>query len=506
MIRCGPDLLLQADRAQELENIPYANSTKSRPDSRLPALPLLQGIVSTRTDAQVDTYAELDAIVTATREVLMASMANEKLWVLAGLQKHAPWKSDASALYQAIARFKDYKTTLSVDQLKLIGFPEATEETLNTVKSKLASYANGQYELTRVDYWEAVVGTNRSVSRTAEYYKPTAPKKLLTLADLGSSAAPPADQISKLLEAVPNVKAFWDQLKALGVEFPILNQLGPDLAKALWDNELVEFIRFTPDLPSIEDAGFAYNYNLAQLLPFYDTINNVVPFSLPVGLEASASVIPRLSIGVDNYWLQSIRNQEGKPFLDLLANSIYLFDEHEVDGTMIDLPELELDLSLLVTAGAMLGQAKGLANLYAEIFGGLNFSLEADLKADDTGKLRLADLFDSLLDLPPDTGLSSVIAAGPGNLFAMLGDNILDLVDFKGALDLTAGGELGLNVDLTPEDKSNLGAVTQALSDAYAAAASWLDLETHFNWKMGGEFTIPIFQFDTANGSFLLNV
>ena len=165
-----------------------------------------------------------------------------------------------------------------------------------------------------------------------------------------------------------------------------------------------------------------------------------------------------------------------------------------------------LDLSLLVTAGAMLGQAKGLANLYAEVFGGLNFSLEADLKADDTGKLRLADLLDILLDLPPDTGLSSIIAAGPGNLFALLGDNILDLVDFKGALDLTAGGELGLKVDLTPEDKSNLGAVTKALSDAYAAAASWLDLETQFDWAIGGEFTIPVFQFDTANGSFLLNV
>ncbi len=73
----------------------------------------------------------------------------------------------------------------------------------------------------------------------------------------------------------------------------------------------------------------------------------------------------------------------------------------------------------------------------------------------------------------------SIFRTGPGSrlcssqdptiFFALVGHNILNIFQLKGALGHTAGGGLGLGVDLVPEDKSNLGEVTRALSEAYAS-------------------------------------
>jgi hypothetical protein len=188
-----------------------------------------------------------------------------------------------------------------------------------------------------------------------------------------------------------------------------------------------------------------------------------------VSLEASASLFARLFLGVDKYWLQSIRNNEDRTLFDSLANSVYLDDGHDVAGAVVDLPEFEMDLSPILTAGAILENPKGLSNLHATIFGGLNFGLEADLTGDDSGKLRFGDLLESALDLPDGTGLSSLFESGSDHFFALVGHNILNIFQLKGALGLTAGGGLGLGVDLVPEDKSNLGEVTRALSEAYAS-------------------------------------
>ena len=488
------DLLLQGTRAAEMEHIPHANYTSKRPDSRTPTLPLLQQIIANRSDEQIDTYAELDALFTATREVLMASMANPKLWEKGGLEKHAPWKSDATALNAAITKHKDYKTTLTVDQLKLIGFSNATDETLTAIKTELTNAPAGRYEAAEYFYWETF--ENRE---TGQYLKPAAPKTALKLADLGTVDAVDAtgpDRIADLLKDLPAVKAFWLAAKDLGLEFPILNDLGKDLIMKFVDNELIDLIRFTPKLPTIENLSLPLSYNLAELLPFYDTIDAVVPFEVPVTAEAIISIIPRLSIGADTWALQSIRNQEGRSPLELFANSIYLLDEYEVDGAIYDLPELEIDVSLIASLGAMLGKSNGLANLYAKIFGGLDLKLEVDIIGDDSGKLRIGDMLGTIADVSLDS-----------SLLQQLADNLFDVIQFSGGLDLTLGAKLGVNVDLTPEDRSNLGAITTLLLDAYNALPDWLQFaDDEFNWEIGPEFTHPIVQFDSAQNQWFLNV
>jgi hypothetical protein len=494
------DTLLQGDRAKEMEHIPHVNYTKSRPDSRIPTLPLLQQIIATRTDEQVDTYAEVDAIVTAAREVLMASMADKALWAgvptsSEGVYGHEPWKSErsTSALAGAIIKHSDYKTTLTVDQLKLIGFSEATEETLTTVKATLATFPHKQFDVLQ---FRARDKNGNYTGRNDDYYKPAAPKTFLKLSDLGTADNASPDRIADLLKDLPAVKAFWLAAKDLGLEFPILNDLGNDLIMKFVDNELIDLIRFTPKLPSIENLSLPLSYNLAELLPFYDTIDAVVPFEVPVTAEAIISIIPRLSIGADTWALQSIRNQEGRSPLELLANSIYLLDEYEVDGAIYDLPELEIDVSLIASLGAMLGKSNGLANLYAEIFGGLGLNLEVDIIGDDSGKLRIGDMLGTLADVPPDS-----------TLVQQLADNLFDVIHFSGGLDLTLGAKLGVNVDLTPEDRSDLGAITTLLLDAYNALPDWLQFaDEEFNWEIGPEFTYPIVQFDSSQDLWFLNV
>lgn len=473
------DALILKDRAKELEHIPFANSSRQRPDSRALALPLLQEIVSTQSDDRVDTYGELDAIVTATREVLMASMADVSLWSEL-LAKKDPWKSNKTDWEQARTKHRGYTTTLTADQLKLIGFPDATDETITAVKKALGTY--------RFSNYDALTGA------TGFYFK--GPKNPLKLTDLGSTAEAPTDQIAELLKDLPLVRDLWLKMKDLGFEFPLLQSTSLDTLDRFLNNESIELVRWTPELPSIESEKFSLEYNPLALLPFYAQANLIFPFSLPVGLEGEFSLIPRLSMGVDTYALQSIREAEGRSFKELLLNSIYFYDRHESDGVFDDLPELEIDFSLLAFAELMLGKKDGLANLYAKVFGGPDLHLEFDLVGDSDGKLRIYDMLSTISDINVEGG----------DVLGQLGGNILKLIDLSGNLDLTLGAEVGVNIDLTPQDRSDMSTIAKALSDAYAVAAEWLNLETAFNWNLGYDFEVPVFSFDTGAGTGFLNV
>ena len=102
----------------------------------------------------------------------------------------------------------------------------------------------------------------------------------------------------------------------------------------------------------------------------------------------------------------------------------------------------------------------------------------------------------TLADVPPDS-----------SLLQQLADNLFDVIQFSGGLDLTLGAKLGVNVDLTPEDRSNLGAITTLLLDAYDALPDWLQFaDDEFNWEIGPEFTHSIVQFDSAQNQWFLNV
>jgi hypothetical protein len=74
-------------------------------------------------------------------------------------------------------------------------------------------------------------------------------------------------------------------------------------------------------------------------------------------------------------------------------------------------------------------------------------------------------------------------------------------------IDLSLSSKLGAHVDLTPEDRSNLGTITTLLLDAYNVLPSWRQsAEKIFNWEVGPQFTHPIFKFNTAQDQWLLNV
>jgi hypothetical protein len=238
-----------------------------------------------------------------------------------------------------------------------------------------------------------------------------------------------------------------------------------------------------------------FSYNLATLLPFYDQVKAILPFSLPVEFKADFSLIPRLAMGADNYWLQSIRAQENRPAAEIFGNSLYLIDDYDVDGTMYDLPELEMDLSLLGSVGAMLGKQDGLGNLYAKLLGGIDLDIDLDLVGDASGKVRLADMLDSLGDF-----------AGSANVLERLADNLFDVINISGSLDMHMGADLGVNVNTNPADRSDLNFLTKLAVDAYQVLAKTTGLPTEFHWNTTPGFTVPIFSFDTANGSWLLNV
>jgi hypothetical protein len=173
-----------------------------------------------------------------------------------------------------------------------------------------------------------------------------------------------------------------------------------------------------------------------------------------------------------------------------------MLDKHEVDGQFIDVPELEVDLSLMASIAAILGDKNGLASIYAELFGKLNLALDVDLDADDSGKLRLYDVLESLMDM-----------SGEGSPIAHLADKISDFIDVKGALDLELGAELGATLDLEKGDLSSLGTVAGALASAYLLASEIDDdLPTRFNLSWEPSFTVPLFSFDTAQGSAVINV
>ena len=109
---------------------------------------------------------------------------------------------------------------------------------------------------------------------------------------------------------------------------------------------------------------------------------------------------------------------------------------------------------------------------------------------------RLYDALGSLVD-----------TSGDGSLIANLADNIFDVIDISGALDLELGAKLGATLDLEKGNLSSLGTVAGALASAYLLASKIDDdLPTRFNPSWDPSFTVPIFNFDTANGSWLLNV
>jgi hypothetical protein len=293
------------------------------------------------------------------------------------------------------------------------------------------------------------------------------------------------------------VKNLYNNLKDAGFEFPLLQSAGSDLLERLIDNESIDLLRWTPKIPSIDRQEFSLDYNPLELLPFYEQANAVFPFSLPVGIEGEFSLIPRLSMGVDTYALQSIREGEGRNPWELFFNSIYLNDRHEsADGVIADLPELEIDLRLLAFAGLMIGKEDGFANAYAKVFGGPELHLDVDLAGSADGKLRIYDMLQTLTNVDFETG----------DVLGQLGENILKLINFSGNLDLQLGAEAGVNINLVPKDKSDLDAVAKALSDAYEIAAEWLNQPTDFNFNLGYDFEVPIISFDSATSSFFLNV
>jgi hypothetical protein len=491
------DLLLQGNRASEMDQIPYATSSVSRPPTRTPKLPLLQSMVAIRNDDEVDTYPELDAMASAAHKVLMFSMSHfnvnlPRLWDKNTMVRYDPWSKswNQDELDQAIGKHRDYwdsnyrSLENHYDQtMKLVGI-DRYGNFLGEFKSKLVEYQEKAFVL-------------ESSESDQKIYKPAAPKKDLVISDLIGPKEPPEDAIAKLQAPIPFLRDAWLSAKAAGLSFPFLENLGTDFMKALVDNETIEFMRFEPNLPNLENLKLPITADLADalsLIPGYDQLN--LPVSLPVGLTGGLSLIPRIAIGADNYWLQSIRAGEDRSLSDLLLNSIYMLDKHEVDGQFIDVPELEVDLSLMASIAAILGDKNGLASIYAELFGKLNLALDVDLDADDSGKLRLYDVLESLMDM-----------SGEGSPIAHLADKISDFIDVKGALDLELGAELGATLDLEKGDLSSLGTVAGALASAYLLASEIDDdLPTRFNLSWEPSFTVPLFSFDTAQGSAVINV
>jgi hypothetical protein len=483
--------------AAAMERVPFLNveAGLGRPASRAPSLPLLQSIVASLPATAVDDYSELLRVLRVSHETLLLAMEDPRLWSIDDAMSLRPWGVDGTTSETAKA-FRAYheqfrgafRAGLVDADLAVIGL---TGMTVSGLREALIRYNDTYRPRSSSMVGDRLLGGS-SLSEgftNGEYFDFLPARKPLTIEDLDTGRQSNPQRIASALSGVPFLQEFWLALEDAGVEFPFLSD--SRLLPKLLSGEIFDLIRFTPKLPSIENESLAINFDLANLLPYADVIRQWIPISLPVGGKLEFSLIPRLSLGVDSLWLDILRSvMAGQDvpadWLEKLGNSFYIMDRYNEFGEMVDRPELQIDLSLLLNAGVGLGSRTGIAFLGGELFGGIGVDLKADLITDDPdGKLRMHDMLSKILAKP---------------------EGIFDVLRLTGDIGLEVGGELLARVDTDPPDGlAGLDVVASTLLQAYNLVAPLFALQQVFEWNPKAEFDIPLAGFDSLNGTAFFN-
>jgi hypothetical protein len=486
--------------AAELERLPFLNADGlTRPNGRALTLPFLQSVVVKRVGEDVDTYSELNAIAEVSRKILQLSLADARLWSTADAAKVKQWgtggtSGDAYKAFDGYAKQygANFTSTLTQDDLDLIGL---TSFSPSTIKTYLTSYNDRYRDVSSNKVIGNLMSGATFESMTKDFqdgklFNFTAPRKSLNYSDIEQGAASNQDKVAALLGSagLAGLQSLWLAIRDVGIEFPVLED--PDLLSKIWNNEVIDLVRFTPDLPSIENLELAYTLDLMDFVPGAATIQQFFPLTIPLSGVANFTFVPRISMGADTYMLNQLRDGSTEPWYKLLADSFYLYDKYDVNGTMVDLPELDVELQLLLRAAAGLGSKASVAYVGGQLEGGIGLGLEADLIGTDGDKVRLGQAFEKIF-------------AKPAGIF--------DVLAFKGQADLLFGAKLEASINTAPSGGyGDMSVLTKTLLQTYSAAADILGWQTKWDWELALDYNpdtryqgyeISIFSFDTQNPS-----
>ncbi|MEI7786119.1 MAG: hypothetical protein WCK08_17135, partial [Betaproteobacteria bacterium] len=481
--------ILGTTQVKNLEHVLRANTGSADvtySSFKLP--PLVEDIFKARTRDEVDTLDEVQKIFDITDKITRLTMADKRLF-------------DNSKNYNNVAdrdddydkKYYDYNGKLSSEDMALIGFNDFTATELNDgygggLVPALKEYNyTGQYYKFDSSGWTKWGWISKTIPQLAS------PMTLEVFSGLANQTTQ-LGFFGELLNEIPALKKFYLSLLDNGFAFPFLND--SSLIQKLWLGEPVDLFTFDPpfrqwltqasggvkantgvDLKAAMDALAnpieLFNVDLLGLglqaagVPT-SVLDAILPVQIPLKGVFEASIVPRLSFGADtgglNKWWNTDYSSDGSTLSDIghgivdLLNGFYIRDSYMQGGSLVDLPELQMNMSLLGQLGIQVGKPDYIVDAQANVTAGFDLNVAMDLKnADVYGKVRLSDMVGQLFSDP------------------------LQVLDIKAALDFFLKAQAGVSIDFSP-DKGKLSPTMELLADAASAFSKFFYDTDQFKW------------------------
>ena len=481
--------LLGTKSVEDLEHVLRANTGSAEVTySTFTLPPLVEGVFKARSRDQVDTLDEVQKIFNITEKITRLTMADERLF-------------DNSKNYYNVAdrdddkdkKYYNYDQKLSPEDMALIGFNDFTATELNDGNGGglIPALKNYNYTGTYYDFpahrWKSGGSIYKTIPSLA------GPMTL----DIFSRLADETTQIGffgDLLKEMPWLKDIYLSARKNGFEFPFLNDSA--LIQKLWLGQPVDLFTFDPpfrqwlteasggvkantgvDLKAAMNALSSpielFNVDLLAMglkaagVPT-GVLDAILPVQIPLKGVFEASIVPRLSFGADTgglvQWWNTDYSADGSTLGDIgqgvvdLLNGFYIRDSYMQGGGLVDLPELEMNMSLLGQLGIQVGKPNYIVDAQANLTAGFDLKLAMDLNnADIYGKVRLSDMVGQLFSDP------------------------LEVLDVKAALDFFLKAQAGASIDFSP-DKGELSTTMSLLASAASAFSEFFYDTDQFKW------------------------
>jgi hypothetical protein len=164
-------------------------------------------------------------------------------------------------------------------------------------------------------------------------------------------------------------------------------------------------------------------------------------------------------------------------------NGFFVADMHEVDGKMVDLPELRVFVKPSLYAEAGVGEKSGFAYVGPKLSAGGSFDVAVDINNSftDDGKLRLGDTLARIIKDPIQA---------------------LDVVDIDAKIGAFLKGTFlaQLNTD-PPGGLSKFDPLLMVPLEIYNGTADFFGLTKFLKWDPNHTFDLPIFGLDSSDRS-----
>jgi hypothetical protein len=474
---------------KDLEHVLRANTGSADVTYSSFTLPaLVEDIFKARTRDQVDTLDEVQKIFDITDKITRLTMANQKLF---DNSKNTNKVADRDDDYDN--KYYNYNQKLTTEEMALIGFKDFTATELNDGYGGGLVPALKNYNYTGKYYDFSTSGWTKS----GWVYKTIPQLSSPMTLDVFTRLANQTTQLGffgELLNEIPDLKKFYLSLLDNGFAFPFLNDSA--LIQKLWLGEPVDLFTFDPPFRQwLTQASGGVKANtgvdlsaaidaLSSPIKLFDVdllamglkaagvptsvLDTILPVQIPLKGIFEASIVPRLSFGADtgglNKWWNTDYSADGSTLGDIglgivdLLNGFYIRDSYMQGGGLVDLPELEINMSLLGQLGIQVGKPDYIVDAQANVTAGFDLKLAMDLENSDVyGKVRLSDMVGQLFSDP------------------------LEVLDVKAALDFFLKAQAGASIDFSP-DKGELSTTMSLLASAASAFSEFFYDTDQFKW------------------------